>query len=312
MRILFLTQVLPLPLDAGPKIRAYYVLRHLAEAGHEVSLLSFVRADDPPAAVESLRKICRVVETVPMVRSFSADAWNGVRSLVSGRSFLIVRDERVEMRRRVRGIVRVSLFRRGAFRSALDVLVRHAGVQPAKSSRPAQCRVSNPAPPCSEPEEPDQTNDAETRGRQAGAVRDGDLREFRPGCLGLNRRLGGVASSRRQCRHPLGGRPRHSDLHRSLRGPCSLGSKRDDFGSPSSGVCTGRQMPKAYAGSPGKSGRALSAPLPMLFSRLSARRRLAWRLSLQERSILSALRPMSGSILMKRRFSLSRCSQAAE
>ena len=27
--ILFLTQVFPYPLDAGPKIRAYYVLRHL-------------------------------------------------------------------------------------------------------------------------------------------------------------------------------------------------------------------------------------------------------------------------------------------
>ena len=31
MRVLFLTQVLPYPLDAGPKIRAYYVLRHLGD-----------------------------------------------------------------------------------------------------------------------------------------------------------------------------------------------------------------------------------------------------------------------------------------
>ena len=30
MNVLFLTQVLPYPLDAGPKVRAYYVLRHVA------------------------------------------------------------------------------------------------------------------------------------------------------------------------------------------------------------------------------------------------------------------------------------------
>jgi hypothetical protein len=29
MRILFLSQVLPYPLDAGPKMRSYFVLRHL-------------------------------------------------------------------------------------------------------------------------------------------------------------------------------------------------------------------------------------------------------------------------------------------
>lgn len=104
MRILFLTQVLPLPLDAGPKIRAYYVLRYLVEAGHEVSLLSFVRADDSPTAIESLKKLCKHVETVPMVRSLHGDLWSGIRSLLSNRSFLIVRDERSEMRRRVQAL----------------------------------------------------------------------------------------------------------------------------------------------------------------------------------------------------------------
>ena len=43
MRIVLLTQILPLPLDAGPKTRAYYVLRYLAEFGHEVTLVA--RAD---------------------------------------------------------------------------------------------------------------------------------------------------------------------------------------------------------------------------------------------------------------------------
>jgi len=67
-RVLFLTQVLPYPLDAGPKVRAYHVLRALAQSA-DVHLLSFVRQDDPPDALAHLRTICASVETVPMRRS---------------------------------------------------------------------------------------------------------------------------------------------------------------------------------------------------------------------------------------------------
>ncbi len=61
MKILFLTQVLPYPLDAGPKMRAYYTLRHLGQR-HEITLLSFVRDSDSPEALEHLRSAipCRV------------------------------------------------------------------------------------------------------------------------------------------------------------------------------------------------------------------------------------------------------------
>ena len=47
--ILLLTQVLPYPLDAGPKVRAYTMLRHLAQR-HAVILVSFVRPDDRAGA----------------------------------------------------------------------------------------------------------------------------------------------------------------------------------------------------------------------------------------------------------------------
>ena len=56
MNVLFLTQVLPYPLDAGPKRRAYYVLRFLAQR-HAVTLVSFVRPDDTVAAVDHLRAV---------------------------------------------------------------------------------------------------------------------------------------------------------------------------------------------------------------------------------------------------------------
>jgi len=96
LRVLFLTQTLPYPLDAGPKIRAYYTLLHLSRQ-HEVTLLSFVRPSDPPGAIEHLRACCQAVHTVPMRRSRARDAWHLLRSLVSDTPFLIARDWVPEM-----------------------------------------------------------------------------------------------------------------------------------------------------------------------------------------------------------------------
>ena len=67
-KILFLTQVLPYPIHSGAKIRAYYVLRQLAQH-HEVTLLSFVRDDDKPEAIAHLETLCHRVCTAPMRRS---------------------------------------------------------------------------------------------------------------------------------------------------------------------------------------------------------------------------------------------------
>jgi glycosyltransferase involved in cell wall biosynthesis len=105
VRILFLSQLLPLPLDAGPKIRAYYVLRHLAEAGHTVTLLCFVRPSDRAADVRALRAFCRAVETVPMPRSRAKDFRAGLRSLVSASPFLILRDSVPDMYQRLSRLV---------------------------------------------------------------------------------------------------------------------------------------------------------------------------------------------------------------
>ena len=105
MRIVFLSQLLPLPLDAGPKIRAYYVLRHLAEAGHEVTLVCFVRATDRESDVQALGRFCRAVETVPLSRSRAKDVRDGLRSLLSDTPFLILRDQVPAMDERVKRIV---------------------------------------------------------------------------------------------------------------------------------------------------------------------------------------------------------------
>ncbi len=96
-KVLFLTQVLPYPLDSGPKVRQYYMLRHLA-ARHEVVLVSFVRDDDRPEALRHLQTICAGVHAVPMRRSLWRNLRAGLKGLLTGRPMVIVRDEIDEMR----------------------------------------------------------------------------------------------------------------------------------------------------------------------------------------------------------------------
>jgi glycosyltransferase involved in cell wall biosynthesis len=106
VRILFLTQVLPYPLDAGPKVRAYYVLRALAEAGHDVTLLSFVRAADGPEQIAHLAGFLDAVHTVPMRRSRLRDAGYLLASLAGSTPFLIGRDRVSAMADSVARLVR--------------------------------------------------------------------------------------------------------------------------------------------------------------------------------------------------------------
>jgi glycosyltransferase involved in cell wall biosynthesis len=98
LRILLLTQVVPAPPDSGPKIKTHNVLRYLAER-HEVHLVSFVRSMDEVAHASTLVSLCRGgVTTVPLARSRWRDAGYLARSLVTGRPFLIERDDVAAMR----------------------------------------------------------------------------------------------------------------------------------------------------------------------------------------------------------------------
>ncbi len=96
-RILYLTQVLPYPLDSGPKVRQYHMLRHLGRR-HEVSLVSFTRADDPPEAIVHLGEICRDVHTVPIRRSAWRNLRAGVEGILTGEPIVVARDEMSEMK----------------------------------------------------------------------------------------------------------------------------------------------------------------------------------------------------------------------
>lgn len=107
--ILFLTQLLPYPLDAGPKTRAYYTLKHLTRK-HKVTLLSFSRPNDPPEAIEHLRGVCGEVITVPMPRSRIRDVFAMVRSILTNQPFVITRDTVPEMTRAIERILKVKSF----------------------------------------------------------------------------------------------------------------------------------------------------------------------------------------------------------
>jgi glycosyltransferase involved in cell wall biosynthesis len=104
MRILFLTQILPFPLDAGPKVRAFHVIRYLAEAGHKVHLVSFVRSGESERAVEPLRQLCDSIDLVPLVRSRLRDVRDGVQSLFGTTPFLVQRDQTAGMWERLERI----------------------------------------------------------------------------------------------------------------------------------------------------------------------------------------------------------------
>jgi polysaccharide biosynthesis protein PslH len=109
MKLLFLTQVLPYPLVGGAKIRAYYMLQHLAQQ-HEVTLVSFVRGDDRPDDIAHLAQFCAAVHTVPMVRSRLRDGLGLLASLATRLPAAITRDRVPAMEQLLARLVRETEF----------------------------------------------------------------------------------------------------------------------------------------------------------------------------------------------------------
>ena len=104
MHILFLTQIIPYPPDAGPKVKTWHVLRYLVERGHCITLASFVRPEEL-SHVETVRQLCHAVYTVPIHRSRRADLLYWLRSHLTGRPFLIERDDLGAMHDLVRRVL---------------------------------------------------------------------------------------------------------------------------------------------------------------------------------------------------------------
>jgi glycosyltransferase involved in cell wall biosynthesis len=104
MHILFLTQILPYPLESGPKVKTWHVLRYLSQHGHKITLASFVRPEELPY-IDEVKKLCATVYVVPVHRSRVSDVQYFLRSLISSRPFLVERDDLAEMRSLVNKVV---------------------------------------------------------------------------------------------------------------------------------------------------------------------------------------------------------------
>jgi len=101
MRILFLTQIVPYPPDAGPKVKTWNVLRHLAGSGHKIILATFVRPEEEQF-LPALREVCSEVLPVPMRRSRLTNLRYLIQSYIKRVPFLVERDNLPQMRRIVR------------------------------------------------------------------------------------------------------------------------------------------------------------------------------------------------------------------
>jgi hypothetical protein len=109
LNILYLSQLLPYPLDAGAKLREYYVLRYLAER-HSVTLAAFVRGSDTPEAQGHLRALVTRLVTCPIQRSAWREAWAVARSALSGEPVLIARDRNSAMFAQLRRLTAETQF----------------------------------------------------------------------------------------------------------------------------------------------------------------------------------------------------------
>lgn len=105
MDVLFLTQIVPYPPDAGPKVKTYHVLRALDGQGHNVTLVTFARPEEMQH-IPVLEKQLAAVHAVPIRRSRLADVGYMMQSFLTGDPFLIVRDNLPAMQDTVARLVR--------------------------------------------------------------------------------------------------------------------------------------------------------------------------------------------------------------
>jgi glycosyltransferase involved in cell wall biosynthesis len=108
-RVLFLSQLVPHPPDAGAKVRSYYLLRYLSQR-YAITLLAFSRPDDRPEAIQHLRQYCEQVITVPIHRTKIRDIRMLAASLLSGESFIIRRDTVPEMNAQIDRLFAVNSY----------------------------------------------------------------------------------------------------------------------------------------------------------------------------------------------------------
>lgn len=109
MKVLFLTQIVPFPPNAGPRIKTWHVLRYLADKGHSITLVTFVREEEK-RHLPALENICAEVVAVPIRRSRIQDGISLFKSQFNGLPFLVERDHKRGMVNAVRKAIQGCVF----------------------------------------------------------------------------------------------------------------------------------------------------------------------------------------------------------
>jgi len=105
MRILFLSQILPYPPNAGPRVKSWYVFQHLARSSAEIYLVTFIRPEEKEY-LPTVESLCRKVLAVPIKRSRKHDGVALIKSIFNGKPFLVERDNLDSMHSAVRDLVK--------------------------------------------------------------------------------------------------------------------------------------------------------------------------------------------------------------
>ena len=90
MRLLFLTETIPFPLDSGGRIKTYHTLRALA-GDHEVHVHAFIRDASQRRHAPELERFCAALTLHLRPRSWAGEAVALVRSFAGGVPLTVVR-----------------------------------------------------------------------------------------------------------------------------------------------------------------------------------------------------------------------------
>jgi glycosyltransferase involved in cell wall biosynthesis len=138
MQVLFLTQILPYPPDAGPRIKTWHVLRYLAGLGHRITLISYVRPDEVEH-LPALEAVCAAVHAAPITRVRAMDAFYFLWSQVSQRPFLVERDNLHAMRSKIAEVAGTTHF--DVIHADQLTMAQFALQAQAANSRPPRARL---------------------------------------------------------------------------------------------------------------------------------------------------------------------------
>ncbi len=148
MNVLFLTQIIPYPPDAGPKVKTWHVLRYLHEQGHRVTLVSFIRSEEEKH-VDALKALCAEIYTVPIHRSRLTDIGFWLRSQLRGSPFLVERDALSAMKELIIQLTttkRIDVIHADQLTMAQFALLAKPEINKTGPSRPAVKRAANGVP----------------------------------------------------------------------------------------------------------------------------------------------------------------------